>query len=77
MSNSNNIVIHIDEALDSLNREKLSNNICQLDGVVSADVKGNRPHLMIVGYNPVETKPVDVVMGVRKTGVHAQLVAWL
>ncbi len=77
MSNSNNIVIHIDETLDGSNREKLADNICQIAGVVSADAKGKQPHLMIVGYNPVETKPVDVIMSVRKSGVSAQLIAWL
>ena len=77
MKNSNNIVIHIDEALKGSNREKLAHNICQLAGVISADTKGKQSHLIIVGYNPIETKAVDVIMGVRKAGVNAQLIAWL
>lgn len=77
MSYSNNVVIHINEAMDGLNREKFKDAVSQMHGVISARIEGSRPHLLIVGYDLDETKPVDVVQSVRKTGVEAQLIAWL
>ncbi len=77
VNQSSNIVIHINESLDRENREVLTGKMCRFEGVVSADVKEKCPHLMIVGYDPEETKPIDVIMSVRDTGVHAQLIAWL
>ncbi len=77
MSYSTNIVIHINEKMADEKHEKFIGAIRQIQGVVSANVEGRHPHLMIVGYNPQDTKPVDIVKQVRKTGVHAQLIAWL
>jgi len=77
MSNGTDVVIHINEELDSRHRQKLSNHVCDLDGVISADVKDKRPHLMIVAYNPVMTKSMSVLTGIRNSGMHAQLVGWL
>ena len=77
MSHSTNFVIHINEKLEGANQENFKNAIRHMQGVVSASVEGRCPNLMIVGYNPKETKPVDIVNRVRKTGLHAQLIAWL
>ncbi len=77
MSYSSNIVIHINESLDSQHRLNLSNQVQKITGVESASLQDARPHLMIVGFNRSETKACDVLNGVRKAGMHAQLVAWL
>lgn len=77
MTNEADVVIHINEKLDTQHREKLSKNVCNLDGVISADLKDRQPHLMIVGYDPQETKSLNILTGVRNTGMHAQLVGWL
>lgn len=70
------IVIHINEELDKQHRATFSNTVEKIDGVVSASLKGTCPHLMVVGYNPDQVKAYDVINGVRKTGIQAQLVAW-
>lgn len=77
MTSKTDVVIHINEKLDKTYREKLSNDVCDLNGVISADVKAKRPHLMIVSYNPMVTKSLSVLTGVRNSGMHAQLVGWL
>lgn len=77
MKHSTDIVIHINENMDRQNRVKFSDKVQKIVGVVSASLQDNRPHLMIVGYNPDETKAYEVISGVRKTGIHAQLVGWL
>ena len=77
MKGSTGVVVHIDESLNSNNREELLHKIEAIDGVLSADVQDQRPHLMIVDYNPHQTKSVDVLNGVQNSGVHAQLVGWV
>ena len=71
------IVIHINEELDKQHRATFSDSVEKIDGVVSASLQEARPHLMVVGYNPDEVKASDVINSVRKTGMHAQLIAWL
>ena len=77
MKGSTGVIVHIDENLDSGNREQLLQKIEGLDGVLSADLQDKRPHLMIVDYNPKQTKSLDVLSGVQDSGVHAQLVGWV
>ncbi len=77
MKGSTGVIVHIDESLDSGNREQLLQKIVALDGVLSADLQDKRPHLMIVDYNPKQTKSLDVLSGVQDSGVHAQLVGWV
>ena len=77
MKHSADIVIHINENLTNEQRDKLSSHILDLSGVESADIKENRPHLMIVEYDTTHTKPLNVLATVEEAGVHAQLVGWL
>jgi len=77
MNNSTDIVIHINESLDNQRREEFSADVGNIQGVISADLKEKRRHLMIVSFNPLKTKAVDVLENIRKNGTAAQLVAWL
>ena len=77
MKNATGVIVHIDENLDNENRDELLQKIKSIDGVLSADVQDQRPHLMIVDYNPKQTKSMDVLSGVQSSGVHAQLVGWI
>lgn len=77
MKDSTDVVVHINEELDRENRDSLTKKISKLEGVVSADLADKRPHLMIVGYDPGKTRSLEVLTGVKETGVHAQLIGWL
>ncbi|MEE9328065.1 MAG: hypothetical protein V3U71_12335 [Cocleimonas sp.] len=77
MKNSTDIVIHINESLDSKQREQFSNSVNNIQGVLSNDLKEKPCHLMIVKFNPSETKALDVLNSIKSDGVSAQLVAWL
>ncbi len=77
MDASAGVVVHIDEDLDRDNLDKLSQTVGSLNGVYSADVQERHPHLMIVDYDPNQTKSLDVLCGVNNSGVHAQLVGWV
>ena len=77
MMDSTGVVVHIDESLSSDSRDELLQKIEAIDGVLSADLQDQRPHLMIVDYNPDQTKSLDVLSGVQNSGLHAQLVGWV
>ena len=71
------VVVHINEYMDSSYLEKLLSKIESIEGVNSAKVREERPHLMIVDYDSNQTKSAEVLSGVNNSGVHAQLVGWL
>ena len=77
MKDSTNIVIHVNETMDSQRRERFSNNVRDIYGVVAADIKDSRPHLMIVAFSRGKTKAIEVISGIRKSGIEAQLISWL
>lgn len=76
MKNSE-VLVHIDETLDSELGSSLSQNVCKHEGVNSAHLIDNLPHLMVVAYNPHKTKHPRVIDSVKNNGVHAQLIGWL
>ena len=43
------VVVHINEDLNKEHRDILSQKVCKLEGVVSAELPDQQPHLMIVG----------------------------
>jgi hypothetical protein len=71
------VVIHINENLNSKFRNSLSEKVSNIEGVISTGLIDQLPHLMIVGFDSEQTKSLHVLDGVRKNGVHAQLVGWL
>ena len=71
------VVVHINEDLNKNNRKELSQKVGALDGVLSTSLKKQRPHLMIVDYDPNQTRSQDVLSTVNNSGVHAQLVGWV
>jgi hypothetical protein len=77
MTVSNNIIIHVNEKMNSQRRATFSNDVQQLAGVVSVEIQDNKPHLLIVGFNHSKTKALDILSGIRKSGSQAQLISWL
>jgi type III secretory pathway lipoprotein EscJ len=71
------VVVHINEKLNKELRESLSEKVSELDGIVSANVNDQNPHLMHVSYYPETAKTLQVLECVKNNGVHAQLAGWL
>lgn len=46
------VMVHIDESLDSNQRQGLEDAMRQEDGVVAATARGYAPHIMLVAYDP-------------------------
>lgn len=68
------VTIHIDETLDDSGRNKLEEAFRGRDGVVSVLINPDRPHLVVVEYNPQTINSRDLVDIPRFHGLRGELV---
>ncbi len=68
------IIVHVDENIDHDHREALTDKVRGVSGVVAVRLDDDKPHLMIVEYDPDAIKAIDVLNSVKEDGVHAELV---
>jgi len=68
------ITLHIDETLEHAQLEGISDKLRQQEGIVSVAFHDDKPHLMIVEYNPDKNKSADILKAVTDQGVHAELI---
>lgn len=66
------VVIHVNESLDSEARHALEDQLRNVDGVIAPRFNDRRTHLMIVAYNPDHTHVSDLIEEVRRQGYTAQ-----
>lgn len=71
------VVVHINEELSKEHREELSENLSHLSGISTVLMSDQKSHLMRVSYDPKAINSLQVLEGVKNTGVHAQLAGWL
>ncbi len=68
------VTLHIDENLPHPDRLQLTEKMRGIDGVVSVAAKDEKPHLMLVEYNPDRTNSSAILACVKAHGVHSELV---
>jgi len=68
------ILVHIDENTTHTDRENLRDKYLGLDGVMSADYHDDKPHLIVILYNPDIIKSIEFINTAKSTGLHAELV---
>lgn len=68
------ITLHIDEETSQEDRERLRDSYLQLNGVMAADYKNEKPHLMIIEYNPDVITSSELLKVIEKKGLHAELI---
>jgi hypothetical protein len=68
------VTIHIDETMDEEGKIKLEEAFRNRAGVVSVHINPDRPHLVIVEYNPKMINSRDLVDIPRFQGLHGELV---
>jgi hypothetical protein len=68
------VTIHIDESLDEEGKAKLEDALRNREGVVSVLINPDRPHLVVVEYNPKVIRSRDLVDVPRFMGMHGELV---
>ncbi len=69
------VVLHIDEDTTHDEREDLRDAFLRKNGVMTADCRDDRPHLMIVGFDPENITSVELLTMAKNQGYHAELVA--
>ena len=68
------VTIHIDETLEKPRRPLLVDKMREQEGVVSVGYHDEKPHLMIVEYNPDMTNSSQLLETVKGEGLHAELI---
>ena len=71
------IMLHIDESLNSKEQLILESQMREQTGVVGLGYHGTQPHLMIIEYNLDVTTPKNLLHAVNDFGLHAELVGFL
>ena len=71
------IMLHIDETLNTKAQGALEEYMRSQDGVIGLGYHSNRPHLMIVEYNPDQTTDMSLLHSVKSQGLHAELIGFL
>jgi hypothetical protein len=70
------ILIHIDEKLDDDHIHDLERELGGERGVFSACVHDKRRHLLLVDFDPNDTRPSDILHSVRNKGLHAEMIGF-
>lgn len=68
------VMIHFNENTTHDDREVLRDTLLQLNGVMAADVHDNRPHLMVIAYDPELIGSQELLSTMQANSMHAQLV---
>ena len=68
------ITMHIDESTTHEAREKLRDELLSMDGVMAASYHDEKPHLMVMAYDPDVVNSLSFVKTAQDQGLHAELV---
>lgn len=69
------VTLHVDENTTHDEREGFRDALLGMDGVMAAAYHDERPHLMVVVYDPALVKSIEFVNVARNRGLHAELIA--
>lgn len=68
------VVIHINESVDHESRVEIANAIRDQAGVMGVAHHDEKPHLLIVEFDPNQVHAKNLLQVALDMGVHAQLV---
>ncbi len=68
------VTIHIDETLDHSRLTGVAGSLREVKGVVSVTSHEDKPHLMVVVYDPEQTTSSALLEVVTGQGYHAELI---
>lgn len=70
------VVLHIDETLPDDQLKTLERHLYQMGGVIKAFNREDRPNLIQVKYDTGKVRSRDILLKVRKEGIHAELIGF-
>ena len=68
------VTLHIDETLDETELLALEQTMRNAAGIVSVGHSDKDRHLMVVLYDPEETKSINILHSLASQGYHGELV---
>ncbi|MGD8524874.1 MAG: ATP-binding protein [Thioalkalispiraceae bacterium] len=68
------VTLHIDENITHHDREQLRDKLLQQDGVSAASYHDDKPHLMVIEYDPQVINSGEFSKIAEQSGLHAELV---
>lgn len=70
------VTFHIDENTSHDEREKFRDVLLAINGVMAAACHDERPHLMLIEYNPDAINSIEFVNTAREHGLHGELIGF-
>lgn len=70
------VTLHIDEDTTHDQREEFRDTLLALDGVMAAACHDEKPHLMLIEYDPETINSIEFVNAAKKSGLHAELIGF-
>lgn len=70
------VVVHVSETLDEEGLRALETEINENVGVMAVGHHPGRPHLLRVDFDAEMVRPAELLMPVRRRGLHGQLVGF-
>ena len=68
------VTLHIDEDTSHDEREKFRDVLLSMDGVMAAAYHDEKPHLIMIEYNPDVINSIEFVDAAKKQSLHAELI---
>ena len=68
------VTLHIDEHISHEGREIFRDSLLNMDGVMTADCRDEKPHLLIIEYDPDTINSINFVKAAQDHSLHAQLI---
>ncbi len=69
-----NVILHIDEDLDTERCRTLQKAMAMQQGVINACISDRHSHLMVLDYNEHETDSGSLLRQIEAQGLHAELI---
>lgn len=70
------VTFHIDEETTHDERESLRDVLLGMGGVMAAAYHDEKPHLMLIEYDPDAVNSIEFVNAARDRGLHAELIGF-
>jgi hypothetical protein len=68
------VTLHIDEDISHDKREEFRDVLLAMDGVMAAAYHDEKPHLMLIEYNPDAVNSIRFVDAAKKKNLHVELI---